>query len=137
MGIKVIDRLVLVVYGTAGPTDAQWIEHLGLVECNGIDRTAHLIVTDGGGPTAAQRRLLYGLLAGRTRPVAVVSGSLRVRAIVTAISWFNGAIKAFPASGLPEAIAHLEIPGSRWGLITSEVAMLARRLGRASEDVPP
>jgi hypothetical protein len=137
MGIRVIDRLVLVVYGIAGPTDADWIEYLGVVERSGLDRTAHLIVTDGGGPTAAQRRLLYGLLAGRTRPVAVVSGSLQVRAIVTAMSWFNRSIRAFPVPGLADAIAYLEIPASRVDLIRREVSVLRRQLSAAPGETVP
>src|SRR6185437_1531685 len=84
MAIKVIDRLFLVVYGAANPTDEEWNDYLDQVAHHGIDRTMQLIRTDGGEPTNAQRDKLNRLLGGRPVPVAVVTGSARVRLTVTA-----------------------------------------------------
>src|SRR5580698_8857062 len=99
MAITVIDRLFIVVYGATNPTDEEWRAYLAMVERHGIDRTMQLIATDGGGPTSSQRRVLNEILAGRAVPVAVVSGNARIRGTVTALSWFNRRIKAFPPSG--------------------------------------
>jgi hypothetical protein len=118
---KVIDRLIIAVYGTANPTEEEWHEYLALMKRHGIDRTMQLILTDGGEPTAPQRRALNELIGGRTVPVAVVSGSVRVRGTVTALSWFNRRIRAFPPSAMRDAIAYLEIPGSRAELIEREL----------------
>jgi hypothetical protein len=128
MAIKVIDRLFLVVYGATNPTDDEWRDYLALVKRHGIDRTMQLVITDGGGPSPLQRRDLNDLLAGRPVPVAVVSASPRVRAIVTALSWFNRRIRAFPPSGLRDAIAYLEIPASRTELIQREYLELREEL---------
>ena len=57
-------------------------------------------------------------------PVAVISGSVRVRGTVAALSWFNRKIKAFPPSAVRDAIAYLEIPVSRTDLIEREVRKL-------------
>lgn len=130
MAITVIDRLFIVVYGAENPTDEEWRDYLDLVERHGIDRTMQLIATDGGGPTAAQRRVLNDILAGRAVPVAVVSESARVRMIVTGLSWFNRRIKAFPETGLRDAIAYLEIPASRTDLIMRAMAKLRHELGQ-------
>jgi hypothetical protein len=130
MAIQVIDRLFIVVYGTANPSDEEWVAYLKLVQHHGIDRTMQLIFTDGGGPSATQRRYLNGLLNGRTVPVAVVSSSATVRGIVTALSWFNRRIKAFSPTALREALAHLEIPVSRMDLIQREAARLRLTLGQ-------
>jgi hypothetical protein len=130
MAIKVVDRLFIVVYGATNPTDEEWRDYLDLVERHGIDRTMQLICTDGGGPSSAQRRDLNDRLAGRTVPVAVVSGSARVRGTVTMLSWFNRRIRAFPASGLRDAIAYLEIPASRTDLIEREMERLRQELGQ-------
>ena len=124
LAIKVIDRLFIVVYGEQDPTDAEWDAYLALAEHHGIEQTAQLICTDGGEPTAAQRRKLNERLGGRPVPVAVVSGSPRVRATVTALSWFNRRIKAFPPTALAEALEHLEIPESRTELIVREIKKL-------------
>src|SRR5579871_6594936 len=128
MAVKVIDRLFIVVYGVAAPTDEEWSAYLRLVERHGVDRTLQLVATDGGEPTAAQHRRLADLLAGRTVPVAVLSGNARVRVTVMALSWFNRRIKAFPPSGLPDALAYLEVPASRAGLIEREVSILRREI---------
>jgi hypothetical protein len=77
-----------------------------------------------------QRRILNDVLAGRAVPVAVVSSSPRIRAVVTALSWFNRRIKAFPPTGLRDAIAYLEIPASRTDLIMREMAKLRHELGQ-------
>ena len=130
MAFKVIDRLFLVVYGTANPSDEEWDAYLDLVKRHGIDRTMQLIFTDGGEPSAPQRRVLNELLGGRPVPVAVVSGSVRVRGTVTALSWFNRKIRAFPPSAMGDAIAYLEIPASRTDLIEREVRQLQAELGR-------
>ena len=62
MAYRVIDRLFLVVFGAAGPTDDEWMRYLGSVQRHAIDRTMQLVVTDGGLPTYAQRRYLSDLL---------------------------------------------------------------------------
>ena len=133
MAIKVIDRLFLVVYGAANPTDEEWSAYLALVEHHGIDRTMQLIRTDGGEPTSVQRDKLNRLLGGRHVPVAVVTGSARVRLTVTALSWFNRQIRAFPVTGLRDAIAYLEIPASRAELIQREMTKLQEELERGRQ----
>jgi hypothetical protein len=124
MAYKVIDRLFVVVFGTAEPSDDEWTTYLGMVERHGIDKTMQLIVTDGGVPSYAQRKYLNDRLAGRNVPVAVVSASRRITTVVTALSWFNRKIKAFPPTGFREAIAYLEIPASRTELIEREIERL-------------
>jgi hypothetical protein len=124
VAIKVIDRLFLVAYGTAGPTDDEWDAYLDMVKRHGIERTMQIIYTDGGEPSAPQRRALNELLGGYPVAVAVVSSSVRVRGTVTALSWFNRKIRAFPPSGLRDAIAYLEIPASRVELIERELLKL-------------
>jgi hypothetical protein len=135
MATNVIDRLFLVVFGTTDPSDEEWRIHLDLVQRHGIDRTMYLICTDGGGPSGAQRRDLNDSLAGRTVPVAVLSGSAHVRRMVMVLGWFNRKIRVFPPSGLGDATAYLEIPRSRTDLIEREINKLRLQLGL--EEMPP
>lgn len=128
IAIRVVDRLFIVVYGTRDPTDDEWRSYLALVRQHGVERTMQLIVTDGGRPTSAQDRQLTELLDGRPVPVAVVTGSARVRVTVAAQSWFNKQIQAFPQHGLRDALEYLEIPLSRTELIEREVARLREEL---------
>ena len=130
IAIKVVDRLFIVVYGARDPTDDEWADYLALVRRHGVDRTMQLIFTDGGEPTSTQRRLLNELLGGRPVPVAVVSASARVRGTVTALSWFNRRIRAFPPHGLRDALDYLEIPASRTELIEREARRLREELAQ-------
>ena len=132
LAIRVIDRLFIVVYGAHDPSDEEWDAYLALAKRHGIEQTVQLICTDGGAPTSAQRLQLNEILGGRTVPVAVVSRSPRVRATVTALSWFNRAIKAFPEKGLRDALEYLEIPASRADLIEGEIHKLRRELSQGS-----
>jgi hypothetical protein len=124
IAFKVIDRLFIVVYGSADPTDEEWRGYLDEIERHGVDRTMQLVITEGGGPTAAQRRYLEEVLAGRTVPVAVFASSVSVRAMVSAMSWVNRDIRAFSPNGLFDALSYLEIPVSRADLIEREVEKL-------------
>ena len=130
MAVKVVDRLFLVVYGARAPSEDEWGDYLKNVEHHGVVSTTQLVVTDGGAPTSAQRRSLDDLFAGRYVPVAVVSGSFPVRAMVTAMSWFNWSIRAFSPGpeGLREALQYLAIPARREALIVRELNKLYREL---------
>ena len=130
MAVKVVDRLFLVVYGARAPSEDEWCDYLKSVEHHGVVSTTQLVVTDGGAPTSAQRRSLDDLLAGRYVPVAVVSGSFAVRAMVTTMSWFNWSIRAFPLGpeGLRDALQYLAIPACREALIVRELNKLYREL---------
>lgn len=128
MAFKLIDRLFIVVYDKANVTNEEWANYLEVAESHGLDRTSHLVITDGGGPNAAQCGYLNWLLAGRSPPVAVVSASADIRGVVTAMSWMNRRIRAFPPNGLRDAIAYLDIPECRLALIQQEVAGLRQAL---------
>jgi len=122
------ERLLIVVYGTRDPTVADWQWFLKFIEGHGVVKTQHLIYTDGGAPSFAQRRQLRALIAGRRVPTAVVCDSFRVRVVLTVLSWIDSSIKPFPPSGLVDALEFLEVPMSRFGLITREVEKLRRKL---------
>jgi hypothetical protein len=136
LAIKVIDRLFLVVYGTASPSETEWANYLAMVERQGIEGISQLVVTDGGEPTPAQRRRLADVIAGHVVPVAIVSPSAFVRHTVTALSWFNRNTKTFPPSELREAIAYLEIPATRADLIEKELRKLQAGLRSAAAPGP-
>jgi hypothetical protein len=124
MAFKPIDRHILVAYGTASPSDTEWAGFLTLIERRGIQGTALLIATEGGRPTVAQRDQLDDLLGRWVVPVAVVTGSLRVRLQLTVLSWLKPRIRVFRPSDLHDAMAYLEIPTSRRTLIEHELDKL-------------
>jgi hypothetical protein len=124
MAFNVIDRLLIIVCGVLDPTDADWQRFLKLVERHGIIKTQHLIYTDGGAPSVEQYRDLWALIAGRVVPTAIVCDSFRVRAGLAALSLFDSSIKPFPPSGLADALRFLEVPMTRFDLVTRELQKL-------------
>jgi hypothetical protein len=129
MAFMVIDRMFLLVHGAEDPTNEEWALYLDAIQRHGVDRTMLLVYTDGGGPSAMQRRYLNELLNGRTVPVAVLSDSAKVRGLVTVMSWFNPQIRAFSPAELVVALAYLEVPTSRAELIEREKYELRLSLG--------
>jgi hypothetical protein len=124
----VVDRLFIVVYGDRDPGNDEWWGYIEEIKRHGVERTMHLIFTSGGGPLAPQRRYLSEVLAGRTVPVAVISPNPAVRFMVTVMSWFNRNIRAFPTSGLYDALDFLEVPTSRADLIGKRVVQFRSEL---------
>jgi hypothetical protein len=133
MDFKMVDRTFLVVYGAEDPTDAEWEHYVRAVERHGIERTMQLVFTEGGGPTPGQTARLERVLKGHTVPVAVVTPSARVRATVTAMSWFNRRIRAFAPSAIRDALAYLELPASRTEFIGCEIDKLRLSLGQGDQ----
>lgn len=124
MAARAVDQVLIVLYGRAPPTDAEWTEYLVMVSRHGIASSRHLVITEGGSPTLAQRRQLTELLAGRPVPVAVLSARARVRGAVTLLSWFNRWIKFFPPEAIVDALLYLEIPLGRADLLESALVEL-------------
>lgn len=96
---------LLLAHGAAAPTDEEWGAYLMDAAKWMPTVTGQIVLTDGGGPTSAQRRALKELLSSIGHPpfrTAVISGSMLARGIVLAIGLFTPRIKAFHP-GDPEA----------------------------------
>src|SRR5262249_16125686 len=95
------DRLSVVVslHSAENPADEEWEAYLAVIkeaiDRLGLENVRAIAVTDGGAPSSAQRNRLNQLLGGRSVPGGVVTDSALVRGIVTALSWFNRAVKSF------------------------------------------
>jgi len=138
MAVKVMDRLFIVAYGPGDPTDEEWIRYLRLIKQSGVDRMLQLVYMEGGAPTPAQRRLQSRIVGGRPVPTAVLSSSLGVRAIVTAMSLLNKRLRAFPQTpqGLREAVAYLEVPETRYDVIEPTLRLLVAEIHAGRSPLP-
>jgi hypothetical protein len=124
--------IVIVVENAISPTVEEWNAYCAKVEAT-LHRTKPrgIALTDGGGPNAAQRNQINELLAGREAPSAVVTDSLMVRGIVTALSWFNKQTAAFSPLAITKALRHVDVRGERarqlWQMIVELDATLHPR----------
>jgi hypothetical protein len=111
MAWKFIGNLVIVVHPSQPPTDAEWDALTKeMIERNRVSggRLRDITFTDGGGPNATQRHR-FNAAAGTTVPVAIVTSSVAVRAIVFAFTAFNKHMKAFAPADLGKACEHLGV----------------------------
>lgn len=100
----------VLVHGRENPADDEWGPYIEALRdlVTRVGEITVLVVTDGGGPNSVQRaELNERVLAGRTMLGAVVTESRIARGIVTALSWFNSGIKAYPPVRLREALRYL------------------------------
>jgi hypothetical protein len=114
MAFKNCGSVLLCVHGDEDPQPVEWLAYVNYclelpASCNKA-----LVVTDGGGPNAAQRKLLQDRYLARHREyrVAVTTDSTVVRRIVKALHWFNPHTQSFAyddGGGVAAAIAHLGV----------------------------
>ncbi len=99
----------------ADPADTEWNRYIDFLARSDDPHESPrvLVVTEGGGPTPAQRRRLNDALSNRIAAarIAVVTMSPIARGIVTALSWFNPVYNAFEPKHLDGALAHVGLFG--------------------------
>jgi hypothetical protein len=133
---KVGDYFVL-VHNAMSPLDEEWDEWLEFYSFGSI-----LVVTDGGAPTASQRKrmkdrvdqLRSSVAPGKKDPrVAIMTASSFVRGVITALRWFyyHDAYAAFPPEHLNQAMTYLEAPPKHHLGLKAAVQALRLQLKKA------
>ena len=127
---KIVGNVLISLYNEHPTTDADTTEGLAQLKKMDMDTGRALIITRGGAPTAAQRKMVYDAMNGRELTAAFVSSSVVVRGVVTAMSWFNRRNKVFAPSELAAALRYLDIPSEQEDFFRSEIASLEVELER-------
>jgi len=133
---KVGDYFVL-VHNAMSPTDDEWDEWLQFYGFGSI-----LVVTDGGAPTASQRKRMKARVEelqahqqpGKKDPrVAIMTASSFVRGVITALRWFyyHDAYAAFPPDHLTQALTYLEAPPRYHLAVKTSVQTMRMQLKKA------
>jgi hypothetical protein len=133
--------VIVGLHTTSAPTDAEFDVYLAAIIAAGErfhrdpERIKALSITDGGALTATQRTRLNDAIGSKAYRVAIVTGQPVVRAIVTALHWFNPGIAAFAPTALAAAYAHLRIPPKDLVSLEAFVEEMLRQFPLAS--LPP
>jgi hypothetical protein len=133
--------VLLCVHNSEPPRPDEWDAYVEY--CVRLPTTCNktLVVTEGGGPDAAQRRALHERYLAKQKAenkeylVAVMTDSALVRGIVKALNWFNPDANSFPyneGTGVPLAIRHLRLDDRTGARIRIEIEVLRRELARLS-----
>jgi len=109
--VRSIESLIVLRENSSTPTDRDWDEFLDILAVNrpNFPRIKILVKTDGGGPSAEQRKRLSVALGGKPVRVAVVTDSIKVRFIVSSIALLNSEIATFSNKEIVEAYQHLSL----------------------------
>lgn len=130
IAFRTLDRgTAVVVVGPDTPDDAEWAQLVAAMKRDRHQRT--LVVSAGGGPSAAQRKAILDASGGKGLPAAIITDSVVVRGIATAISWFVSDVRAYPPGDLQGALDHLKVP-LRVDEVQRVIDELKRELAQAS-----
>jgi hypothetical protein len=101
------DRWMILVHGTIPPVREEWAQYVdALHEVERSGGEGLLVLTDGVGPDATQRKMVSDVKM-RT---SVTTQSRVARGMVTALGWMGVAIRAFAPNEIDDALAYLGIP---------------------------
>ena len=99
----------LIVHTKKNPAVATWSAACRAM-ADGLSRDARvatLVLTDGGGPSSAQREELAQATSRKKYQVSVISNSSAVRFIGSSIAFFNPTIQTFLPADWRKALDHL------------------------------
>lgn len=122
-------EIMVVIHTSQPPSDAEWKEYVEGVASLDLSTARSIVITDGGAPSAHQRKVLNDVIGGRQPPGVVISPSTFVRGVVTALSWFNPGLKAFAPEDFDNACKYLELSGSEIEEVWLTVDRLVEQLG--------
>ena len=103
------------MHGRSFPTDAEWDRHLdmarGIRDVIGESATIRVLaLSDGGGPTSAQRAKLFARAGRHVVRAALVTKSPTAGGIGTVVGLTYPGVKVFAPHEFQRALAHLDIP---------------------------
>ena len=116
---RLLHGVVIAVHNARNPKREEWDIYLDMVRSLRVAfdgdcrKFKQLIFTDGGVPSAAQRKAVVDIATGlKDRDkvkVAIVSRSAVARGIVTAFRWIGFPLRSFAPNELAAAFAFLEV----------------------------
>jgi hypothetical protein len=122
-----VESLVILRESKLDPSDEEWDETLRIltIQWQEMGQLKVLVVSDGGGPTQAQRKRLQRTLEGKPIRVAVVSDSMKVRFICSSVALFMSNLSSFKISEMSQAHSWLNLSDHEKRLATDHVARMS------------
>jgi hypothetical protein len=121
--------LMILVHSRGSPSDQEWDGYLAEMTKHDPEKLLTLVFTDGGAPSAGQRKVVNDFLEGRTSRCAVITKSPIGRGVVSALSWFNPKIKAFPPNAIDDAMRYLGLQTVQFPAVRHQLKVLRDRFG--------
>ncbi len=111
LAYEYLEGCVVYVGGPLAPDPREWREYLREIAPRlEPDRVNPSLVFPGVRPPAPTlREEMRDITQGLSIRAAILTDSLAMRGVVTAVSWFTPGYRAFPAAALPAALSYLEL----------------------------
>lgn len=127
------DRLYLAVHDSTPPTDREWSRWLTLCGERARSEMRCLVETRGGGPNPRQRKQLTELLDNKDQlRVGILTESMVVRGIITALSWAGLPIHSFAPSAHEQACEWLALSAIERQQVREELPHLRNEIRTSS-----
>jgi hypothetical protein len=137
MAFASVGRVIIAMHNELPPTNGEWEEYVKILQkVTDLSAIRTMALTDGGAPNSNQRKQLNDILRGRPNLGAVVTGNGLVRSVVTALTWFNPAVKAFPPERVKEAYVHLQLGPLEVEGVERQIQVLAKTFGVPLNCIP-
>lgn len=120
-----VGRVCIAVVNRTSPTDAEWSRWLELIRERRGQRLRVLVETSSG-PNATQRRALARATSDIDVRFAILTDSIVVRGIVTALAWLGVPHHAFATHQFAQATRYLELDDAEIAQVQSELLRLRR-----------
>ena len=122
-------RVCVAVLREAPPSAVEWTAWLGLLAAHkGLP--VRVLVETHSGPSAAQRKALADALRGEDVRFAILTDSLIVRGIVTALAWLGLPHHAFAPDQRVQAYNYLDLNPSEREQVETELSRLKLQLAQ-------
>lgn len=130
LAYKFIDNLLVMAQGSGSPSDDEVTAMVEDLKGRDIDALRAIALSQGGGPSMAQRKRLTEIIGGRSMRFAIVSDAVKTRIIGTALGLFSAGVRSFPLAEIDKALEHLELPKERWEMVRGEMQGLLDQIER-------
>jgi regulator of extracellular matrix RemA (YlzA/DUF370 family) len=128
-----LGRMMLAVHDSAPPSDDEWARWVALVHEPASPELRLLVETTGqGGPNAKQRKALADATRGLDVRAAILSDSMAVRGVITALAWLGLAQRAFVPGDHRGAADYLGLSAQEGAKLLEAMPNLRRSAGHTT-----
>lgn len=113
MTVRFVEDLMMVWQGAEAIPEQQWTDMVRMLNAHAATEIKVLVLTLGGAPSPSQQAQLAHIRAHKSLRLAVISPSIGVRFVASAIALFAKQIQTFTPSELPYACSFLSLSPSQ------------------------
>ena len=127
------EQFILIVQTKINPTQAEWDTATLLVKTSPVKIIGSLVHTEGGSPTALQRKRLREIFLetkNETSLSAIMTNDVFARTAIKALNlFFSNTFKSFQPSEIEDAFDYIKVPFEKRPTIKQKLSEMKELLG--------